>query len=191
MKCTTGSRELIITVRFLIANSYRKTRCPARAQTENDFVIKTLHNHSHVPDLATIKAKQIRSEVKLKALEAPQEAPRKIIGKLLSNVETPVLVKLPPVTQLAQSVSRYRKSLFGGKRNPRCLAELVISEEMTRTAKGEHFILYDDNGHDSRLIIFGTQANLEFLSACPDWFMDGTFKIAPSLFNQLYTIHGT
>ena len=38
--------------------------------------------------------------------------------------------------------------------------------------------------------MFGTAAGLDWLADNGDWFMDGTFKTVPSLFTQLYTIHG-
>ena len=40
------------------------------------------------------------------------------------------------------------------------------------------------------MLIFGTVATLAFLSNSHDWFMDGTFTVAPPQFAQLYTVHG-
>lgn len=74
------------------------------------------------------------------------------------------------------------------------LAELVFSEKYRRTADDKNFILYDSGSNevepDHRIVIFGTDENMEFLSRCDGWYMDGTFKIVPRLFTQLYTIHG-
>lgn len=40
------------------------------------------------------------------------------------------------------------------------------------------------------MIIFTTNTNLSFLCYCEEWYMDGTFDVVPTIFNQLYTIHG-
>jgi hypothetical protein len=39
------------------------------------------------------------------------------------------------------------------------------------------------------MLVFGVRSKLSLLVESHDCFMDGTFKTAPSLFDQLYTIH--
>lgn len=39
------------------------------------------------------------------------------------------------------------------------------------------------------LLIFAAQVNLEFLAYNPHWFADGTFRVTPQAFRQLYTLH--
>ena len=53
-----------------------------------------------------------------------------------------------------------------------------------------NFFLYDSEDCLNRIIIFTTKRNLQLLSTTNFWYADGTFKTVPSLFNQLYTIHG-
>ena len=59
---------------------------------------------------------------------------------------------------------------------------------------GEQFLQVDTNIYNNidgnRIIIFGTTDGLQFLTNCDDWFMDGTFDVAPPQFAQLYTVHG-
>ena len=66
----------------------------------------------------------------------------------------------------------------------------MIDQEYGKTIKGEDFLLYDHNEADSRILIFATAESLRFLANCAEWYLDGTFQIAPKLFKQLYTIHG-
>ena len=40
------------------------------------------------------------------------------------------------------------------------------------------------------MLMFGTGENKNILSFASIWMADGTFKTVPSLFVQLYTIHG-
>ena len=51
------------------------------------------------------------------------------------------------------------------------------------------FLLANDAGR-GRIFIFATDSNLQHLSACDQWYMDGTFYSSPIHFTQLYTIHG-
>ena len=70
------------------------------------------------------------------------------------------------------------------------LQTMEIPEEYTVTHTDEPFLLYD-SGIDSpaRILIFSTETNLKALTTTGHWFADGTFKTAPELFYQIYTIH--
>lgn len=50
-------------------------------------------------------------------------------------------------------------------------------------------MLYDSGPGSQRMLVFGVTSKLNLLVESHDWFMDGTFKTAPLLFEQLYTIH--
>ena len=41
-----------------------------------------------------------------------------------------------------------------------------------------------------RILIFGRKSNVKLLKECEKFFVDGTFKIAPPLFSQVYVISG-
>ena len=52
------------------------------------------------------------------------------------------------------------------------------------------YLLYDSADDDpGRFFMFGTQRNLDMLVDNGNWFVDGTFKVAPHLFYQVHTIH--
>ena len=38
--------------------------------------------------------------------------------------------------------------------------------------------------------IFAADNDLQFLAQSNHWFADGTFRVTPDGFNQMYTIHG-
>jgi hypothetical protein len=56
------------------------------------------------------------------------------------------------------------------------------------TNKGENFLRVNDE--QSNIVIFTTTQNLRFLSSCEAIFVDGTFRSVPTLFTQLFVIHG-
>ncbi|KAM7285895.1 uncharacterized protein ISCGN_032780 [Ixodes scapularis] len=54
----------------------------------------------------------------------------------------------------------------------------------------ETFLLHDSGDGDSeKLLILATERNLSYLVRSTTWFADGTFKVTPEQFHQLYTVH--
>lgn len=74
---------------------------------------------------------------------------------------------------------------------------LVLPEEFKKTNDGDQFLLYDSFEDDlynldcGRILVFGTKDNLRVLSKTDIWFLDGTFKVVPTIFFQLFTIFGS
>ena len=71
---------------------------------------------------------------------------------------------------------------------PRSLAEIVLSDDQTRTKDNESFLIAND-GTNYRLLGFCADEALEILCSVDSVFMDGTFKVVPALFHQLHTLH--
>ena len=69
------------------------------------------------------------------------------------------------------------------------LLELSIPSKYRITYSNEPFFLFDSDDGSDRIIIFSTLRNLQLLSNTSNWYADGTFKTAPPLFNQLYSMH--
>ena len=57
--------------------------------------------------------------------------------------------------------------------------------QFSHTIDGQVF--HQENG---TMVIFSAETDINFLRDCQHWFADGTFRIAPVGFSQLYTIHG-
>jgi len=50
--------------------------------------------------------------------------------------------------------------------------------------------MWDSGPQDAnRIIMFGTEENLNILEEHRHWFMDGTFKVASRMFLHIFTIH--
>lgn len=73
---------------------------------------------------------------------------------------------------------------------PKSLADLVLSEDQTKTTDNQTFLIANDGTND-RILGFCADEALEILCSADTVFMDGTFKVAPTLFRQLYTLHGS
>lgn len=156
--------------------------------TVGDKVEKTVE-HSHAPDA---RSGQIRSIIgKMHELATTSnDPPRRIIKNNTCNVDEISAVELPSNGALARRIRRARNKDKGFMKEPKSLAELVLTEDQLLTLKGDTFVLFDNKDPRKRVIIFTTNANLTLLVHCELWGMDGTFDVTPPLFDQLYTIHG-
>ena len=72
--------------------------------------------------------------------------------------------------------------------NPTTLFDLHFDEN-TQTLGGYNFLAYDSGPGMDRIIMFSTEENKKILSYSTIWMAGGTFKVVPSLFGQLYTVH--
>ena len=72
---------------------------------------------------------------------------------------------------------------------PETLDEVCIEGEWAKNLDGERFLLFETSGSE-RIIGFATDKMLELLCDGHLAIMDGTFRVSPLLFFQLYTFHG-
>ena len=70
------------------------------------------------------------------------------------------------------------------------MKDLVIPENWKKTLSGSDFLVRDSTIGNERVLIFTTSTNINYLSQSPFWICDGTFKVVPTIFRQLYTVHG-
>jgi len=75
--------------------------------------------------------------------------------------------------------------------NPTCIVDIhsaPVSLVDTLTTNNEEFLLVNDD--ISNTVIFSCNTNLKMLCKSEIIYVDGTFSYCPSLFSQLFTIHG-
>jgi hypothetical protein len=74
---------------------------------------------------------------------------------------------------------------------PQNLGEINVPNLLCNTLGGELFLVRDTEIGNERILLFTTKTNIQHLSQSFFWVMDGTFKIVPAIFYQLYTIHAS
>ena len=174
--------------------------CKATCRTkEEDGNIKVsdvkAHNHLPQPDRAT--SEQVRSDMKQQALDQPAAKIGKLLADSLKDVSKEAMPTIPTndnlkrVAWFARKEDRSKRQRLGEgpeDANYKSLSTLVFDEALLRVGE-ESFLLYDDGKDmgDERIVIFGTKAMLEVMKDAEIWFADGTFKVAPSLWQQVYT----
>lgn len=87
---------------------------------------------------------------------------------------------------------RKRNEVISAPPNPSDLTTLVIPDayKIIKMTEGveENFLLFDSGPNPDRILIFGKQGNLHTFKDCDTFFVDGTFKISPPLFCQVFVI---
>ncbi|XP_037049634.1 uncharacterized protein LOC119083925 [Bradysia coprophila] len=167
---------------------YSMTRCPGRMNSVGINVKKVL-DHSHAPDVRKGNVRKVLENIRNRALSTT-EPPRKILRNITCSIGRVSSVELPSNINMTRGIRRIRNKTGVHPKNPKTLAELVIDGDNALTLKGDLFVLYDNQSDTKRIVIFSTNTNLSFLSYCDEWYMDGTFDVVPTIFKQLYTIHG-
>lgn len=144
------------------------------------------HNHSgSVSNILKIKAV---NKIK-KRSRRTNEVTSNVLAQGISNLPPEVAAQIPRIESRKRTIQRVRKASRPRLINPVNRASLVLTEFFSVTSKNEPFVLYNGGGPD-RLIIFSTKKNISLLKRCEVWCSDGTFSAVPSIFEQLYTIHG-
>ncbi|KAL7299220.1 hypothetical protein TKK_0007815 [Trichogramma kaykai] len=177
-------------------NRLRAKECDARAITtgDSDETLVVLQGpaqkpHPHPPDVEECSAEKVKFSIKRKAEEHPEEPPARILRSELSGLSSDVHSHLPDRENLKKSIRRLRRKNWPP--NPTSIDALgEIPERFTKTSMDEHFLLYDSQDNAARVIVFSTRKNLEILLRSYIWFLDGTFKVSPNIFTQVFTVLG-
>ncbi|KAL8588584.1 hypothetical protein ACOMHN_034038 [Nucella lapillus] len=160
--------------------------------------VKNYHNH-----LANQRCQEETSIAEMKEGAAATDAPtRRLIGEMRANLTDETLTNLPQRSALRRTIQRKRKIDDAFPPLPLNLEDIDILEQFREVLVGGtqvRFLLDDTGDADNdaeeeenllkRIIFFGTDEVLRFMTANSNWMADGTFKVAPQLFFQLYTIH--
>lgn len=70
--------------------------------------------------------------------------------------------------------------------------DFEIPPSYSNTLKNDNFVVHDTihSKIGGRLLVFSTKSLVEVLCGCETIFVDGTFKIRPTMFSQVYVIMG-
>lgn len=180
------------TTTIFISRKRSELQCPARmirkVDENNQYVHTFKKEHNHMVDPRDVEVTKTKEKLKRSAKDS-DETTRSLVAKSLDGVSNESLAQMPGYKSLAEMVRRQRKDKHLNA--PANLMELEIPQEMAQTTDGEPFVLYDSGPDEkNRLIILGTEQNLDVLATCDVLYMDGTFDSCPQLFSQLYIIHG-
>ena len=171
--------------------------CPGRCHTINDRQLKivTAHqslvvNRIHLPDPALPECFEALESTKEMAKNTT-ENPRTIIKKSQLSFSEEAASKMTRQVNIRFMIKRIRshKPTYGP--NPATMADLVVPDPLKYTYNNELFLLADSGyGDDERIFLFATENNLKMLTSASEWYVDGTFEVAPLIYKQMYNIAG-
>ena len=147
--------------------------------------------HSHGASAAAVEVAKIRTVIKVRA-EACQEPPSSIISNSTGDVSTAAQGALPTIDSMKKMVRRKRNQVNLAPPNPLCVSDLVIpyayQQYVQNNGNCEEFSIADSGQSDQRILIFGRKSWTVFLLDSDLWYADGTFKLSPPLFSQVYVL---
>jgi len=155
----------------------------------------TRHHNGHAACLQDMEALRFRNGLKSIARSAPEKSSREIYDQVLASAiahaDEPrakeIVSSLPDFVCMKSSIQRVR--MEGRPVIPASLEEVNIEGDWTKNLVGEPFLLFQTHGAE-KIVGFATERMLERLCDSPLVIMDGTFRVSPLLFTQLYTLHG-
>ncbi|KAK4881108.1 hypothetical protein RN001_004427 [Aquatica leii] len=119
-----------------------------------------------------------------------ENVPQVIISTVVQDIASAASGRLPNLSTIKRTIRRVRVRISNTTTLPTSISDIELPEEYKKTEKGNNFLEFDWGNDDDRFLIFGTELNLQLLTNSRHWFMDGTFRTVPSLFYQLYSVHG-
>jgi hypothetical protein len=165
------------------------TTCKGRIKCTADGNINMTTVHNHAPDESKNEVEKAKASIRQRA-ENTVEKPRHIILQCSNGMSTEAATMMPAYRASQRTIQRKRKRNEEPIVIPTSLRAIALTENLTVTSRNEAFLLFDSGADDDRrILMFGTMKNLQSLEEHSNWFIDGTFKVSPDLFVQVFTIH--
>lgn len=159
--------------------------CKARLKIFKDSQMELLADHNHQSDTKKRFILLKRYELKITSRES-RERPTNLLVNMLKSVDDEQIQMLPIRSSLVNTIRRERNKDVGFLKG-----EVDdIPEKLKIDRKGNLFLRYD-SGYNSkgRFLIFMSEFKRELAIKSTIFTLDGTFKVTPSGFYQMLTIH--
>lgn len=174
---------------FVCTEKGKASGCKARVHLRGENKVRgPIPEHSHPPDHGKVGAAIAMGDMKVRARETTEPSSR-VVQAAKRQLPDEAVPHLPRDESMKRAVKRIR-----GKMRPCEPKGLLDLKEVDRRYEvdgdGVHWLLGDNKDVSSRCLVFCPEDNLLRLAQSSYWVMDGTFKVSPSVFQQIYVIHG-
>ena len=168
----------------------RREECKAKIKLdEAGNFLERINNHTHAPSETKCETAKVRANTKIRATEI-QDPAQVILGIALGGISEAAAINLPALHHIRRNIRLQRQvnQQLPIPANREDVPELPLQYQ--RSYANEQFLIFDSGQGDAdRIFIFGTNQSLQLLSQSQNWFDDGTFKVCPQIFFQIYNIH--
>ncbi|CAF3272194.1 unnamed protein product [Rotaria sp. Silwood2] len=150
-------------------------------------VIKSPTPHTCSIDGTTRELRKFDEEITFRSLNT-QETPHIIITHCYKGLSDPALARLPTRDNIKRRIKtlRQEKDIIQA---PNDLNFPVVPVQLTKTFRQNQFLRCDTGSGEDRILIFFTDEQINILQKTQDFLVDGTFKVVPEIFYQLYIIY--
>jgi len=166
---------------------YRSCKCKAYLVTKGDILAGSRQvEHSHENNVAKVIAKNSIARMK-KEIDERNLTPAAALAVVAADLSGEVMMALPDKGLVKRTLRRHRQgnqNVSGSSLPPVPVDTTFVIPDQFRD-----MLLFDSGPGEHRMIIFGRQELLNAFGRSSFWIADGTFKVVPSLFFQMYTIH--
>ncbi|KAL3093268.1 hypothetical protein niasHS_005163 [Heterodera schachtii] len=135
-------------------------------------------------------AESRRQKIKESVLAEPCLKPTRLLAKVRRSAADEAFVAMSSNNALTQMMRREKRKLLGNVDVQNPLAFVIPAT--LREKGGEDIVLYDSRnvrqGEKDVVLIFGSVKTLGIFRQCGTWHLDGTFKCAPTMWEQCFVI---
>lgn len=172
-------------------------KCRARLTTnvcsnsDNASLLSSFTEHNHEGNPISASLANNINELKTKTRHQPTVKTCQILQNHLASTSTSPSVSmcLPSQAALRQVVYREKKKALHTPKEPTSFDFEIDPEAIF--LEGESFVIKDKIfSANRRVTLFSNKKLIAYLCEADYLIMDGTFKIVPTIYQQLYTIHG-
>jgi len=163
-------------------------QCKARLVTDSHGVVGNKQpEHNHSGNVATALARKAVHEMKLKMQETVA-TPSSSQGAIAASLDNHVFMALPKRDTLTRALRLHRQRILTIS-GTGALPPLPTDLNFEIPERFRQLVLFDSGPGSDRILMFGDQTLLIGLERSRTWLADGTFKLVPTLYFQMYSIH--
>ena len=168
----------------------RSITCKGRVHTDlnHSTILNDPSEHNHPPSAVKSEVRLFQDKIRSRAVNTT-ESTQQVIDNCLRDVTDQMVARLPNFKHVKRTIQRQR-IVHDLPKIPHDKTFSTVPASLTTTIRGETFLQYDSGPGEHRILIFASSEQLDILSECEEVLIDGTFKMTPTIFTQLYTIHG-
>ncbi|CAF1533811.1 unnamed protein product [Adineta ricciae] len=169
---------------------YSSDRCRSRLHTCNftNAIKKGPTEHTCKINGTTVELRIFNESIAHRAINT-QETPDTIITNCYRGLSDPSLARLPIRDNLKRRVRmlRQKNQMVKEPNDPNFLS---VPVKLTTTLRNDQFLRCDTGPGEDRILIFASDEQVDILQDAEEFLVDGTFKVVPEIFYQLYIVHG-
>lgn len=162
-------------------------KCITKLNEFGKHAIKSEYKtHNHEPKAIKTFVANAINELKEDASKNLSKRTCQIIQNVVANCNTMVARNMPSTSSLRKIVIRTKNKIRHNYKEP---DNLFFELDPKYIEHNNDFIVKDIRFDNHRIILISTPDFMQILSRGQYWMMDGTFKVVPAIFKQLYSIH--